>query len=324
MSEIAEYVKKYPEHLVVMQNKILQAYHQMTLDEKRLIILASSIARVIDATEKDAITITAEQFANATNIQTHSAYKQLEEASRTMMKRQFSYKNERDKRVNVQWVIRSIYEEGSISLCFTDEVLFMLKVFDENNPFTKYEKKDVLKLKRDYSIDLYHIFKQRQNMKIGDKKNTFIITLEEIKTELGLSKAYDRISNLKARVLKPSLEEINNNTDIKVSYKNKKKGRTVVALEFTVLSKEKKKDVKDNDIKKDNGDLFVIDGLSDAQLARIARSEQFKRDYNHLISPTSPINNDHTGQAWINHFVKELKKDASQFNKRPIRDYLDY
>ena len=126
---------------------------------KRLIILASTVARCIDATEKDAIEITAEQFAQATGIQANSAYKQLEEASRTMMKRQFSYKNERDKRVNVQWVIRSIYEEGAISLCFTDEVLFMLKVFDKHNPFTKYEKKDALKLKRDYSIDMYHIFK---------------------------------------------------------------------------------------------------------------------------------------------------------------------
>ena len=62
--------------------------------------------------------------------------------------------------------------------------------------------------------------------------------------------------------------------------------------------------------------------LSEAQLARIARSEKFKADYNHLISPTSPINNDYTGQAWVTHFVKELKKDTSKFNKRPIEDYL--
>ena len=52
----------------------------------------------------------------------------------------FSYRNERGSRVNVQWVIRSIYEDGYVSLCFTDEVLLMLKVFDENNPFTKYKK----------------------------------------------------------------------------------------------------------------------------------------------------------------------------------------
>ena len=324
MSEIEQYKKTYPPHLVVMQNKILQAFHQMTLDEKRLIILASTVARCIDATEKDAIEITAEQFAQATGIQANSAYKQLEEASRTMMKRQFSYKNERDKRVNVQWVIRSIYEEGSISLCFTDEVLFMLKVFDKHNPFTKYEKKDALKLKRDYSIDMYHIFKKYQKLNMGEEKNTFVITLDELKTELGLSKAYDSISNLKRRVLKPSLAEINEKTDIKVTCVDKKRGRTIEGFKFTVKQKpQPKKDNKD-DVKANNGDLFTIDGYSDKQLARIARSPQFKADYNHMISPNSAINNDGSGQLWTNHFVQELKKDASQFNKRPIKDYLDY
>ena len=44
---------------------------------------------------------------------------------------------------------------------------------------------------------------------MGEEKNTFVITLDELKTELGLSKAYDSISNLKRRVLKPSLAEIN-------------------------------------------------------------------------------------------------------------------
>ena len=324
MSEVEHYEKKYPKHLVVMQNKILQAFQQMTLDEKRLIVLASAVARCIDATEKDAIQITAEEFAQATGIQTNSAYKQLEQASQTMMKRQFSYKNERGKRVNVQWIIRSIYEDGAISLCFTDEVLFMLKVFNAENPFTKYKKQDVLQLKRDYSIDLYHIFKKRQGESYREDRNTFVITLDELKAELGLSKAYDRISNLKSRVIKPSIAEINKKTDVIVSYSDTKKGRTINGFKFAVKQKPqpKKDDVKKDDVKADNGDLFTIDGYSDKQLARITRSPLFQQDYNHMISANGPINNDYTGQMWINHFVQELKKDASRFNRRAIKDYL--
>lgn len=321
MAEVVHYEKKYPNHLVVMQNKILQAFHQMTLDEKRLIVLASAVARCIDATEKDAIQITAEEFAQATGIQTNSAYKQLEQASQTMMKRQFSYKNERGKRVNVQWIIRSIYEDGAISLCFTDEVLFMLKVFNAENPFTKYKKQDVLQLKRDYSIDLYHIFKKRQGESYREERNTFVITLDELKAELGLSKAYDRISNLKSRVIKPSIAEINKKTDVIVSYSDTKKGRTINGFKFTVKQKPQPK--KDNDdIKADNGDLFTVDGYSDKQLARITRSPLFVRDYASQINPNSDMNKDMA--AWTAHFVQELKKDASKFNKRPIKDYLDY
>lgn len=153
------YEKKYPENWVVMQNRIEQCFHKMTLDEKRLLILASPTARMIDASEKDAIEVTAEEFANECGIKISSAYKQLEIASKNLLNRSFSYINERGKRVGVTWVIRAVYEDGYISVCFPDEVLIMLKAFDASNPFTKYKKENVLLLKGEYSIDLYHIAK---------------------------------------------------------------------------------------------------------------------------------------------------------------------
>lgn len=232
---IDSYEKKYPEHWVVMQNKIEQCFHKMTLDEKRLLILASPTARMIDATEKDAIDITAEQFANECGIKLSSAYKQLEVASKNLLNRSFFYKNERGKRVGVTWVIRAVYDDGYISVCFPDEVLIMLKVFDENNPFTKYKKEDVLLLKGEYSIDLYHLAKKYESMKI------FQMTLEDYKLELGLPKSYDRINNLKARALDPAIDEINEKTDINITYENVKRGRTVTGLKFTVKAKPTKK-----------------------------------------------------------------------------------
>lgn len=301
-----------------MQNKILQAFHQMTLDEKRLIVLASPIARTIDASEQDAIKITASDFADACGIKVQSAYKQLEVASSQMMQRQFSYKNENGKRVNVQWIIRSVYDDGAVSICFTAEVLYMLKVFDGQNPFTKYEKKEVLKLKRDYSIDLYHIFKKKQNEHYGEEKNTFAISLDELKEELGLSKAYDRINNLKKRVLEPSLEEINEKTDIKVVCTNIKEGRTIVGFKFKVTQKPKPKESQADNKPKPQ----AKDNLTDAQLGRIARNPNFVRDYNHLISPSSPANASQA--AWEFEMVNRLRRDPNQFNKRPLSDYLEY
>ena len=57
-NQVGLYEKKYPANWVVMQNRILQAFYEMTLDEKRLLLLASSVVRLIDATEKDTIEIT--------------------------------------------------------------------------------------------------------------------------------------------------------------------------------------------------------------------------------------------------------------------------
>ena len=317
MSSLTDtYEKKYPENWVVMQNRIEQCFHKMTLDEKRLLILASPTARMIDASEKDAIEVTAEQFANECGIKVSSAYKQLEVASKNLLNRSFSYINERGKRVGVTWVIRAVYEDGYISVCFPDEVLIMLKAFDASNPFTKYKKENVLLLKGEYSIDLYHIAKKYEGM------TTFQMTLEDYKLELGLPKSYNRINNLKARALEPAIDEINEKTDINITYENIKRGRTVTGLKFTV--KPKANTPKTLEEKRDphTADMFIIDGLNDKQLGRIVRNPAFMAEYNHLVTPSSPAGQ--SQQGWEFEMLNRLKKDASQFSKRPIRDYLVY
>ena len=315
-SLIDSYEKKYPKNWVVMQNRIEQCFHKMTLDEKRLLILASPTARMIDASEKDAIEVTAEQFANECGIKISSAYKQLEVASKNLLNRSFSYINERGKRVGVTWVIRAVYEDGYISVCFPDEVLIMLKAFDSTNPFTKYRKENVLLLKGEYSIDLYHIAKKYEGM------TTFQMTLEDYKLELGLPKSYNRINNLKARALEPAINEINEKTDINITYENVKRGRTVTGLKFTVKPKSSIKKSLEEKRDPHTADMFTVDGLNDKQLGRIARNPAFMADYNHLVSPTSPAGQ--SQQGWDFEMVKRLKEDASQFVKRPIKDYLDY
>ena len=315
-SLIDSYEKKYPENWVVMQNRIEQCFHKMTLDEKRLLILASPTARMIDASEKDAIEITAEQFANECGIKVSSAYKQLEVASKNLLNRSFSYINERGKRVGVTWVIRAVYEDGYISVCFPDEVLIMLKAFDASNPFTKYKKENVLLLKGEYSIDLYHIAKKYEGM------STFQMTLEDYKLELGLPKSYNRINNLKARALEPAIDEINEKTDINITYENIKRGRTVTGLKFTVKPKAKPKKALEEKRDPHTADMFTVEGLNDKQLGRIVRNPAFITDYNHLVTPTSPAGQ--TAQGWEFEMINRLKKDASQFKKRPIKEYLEY
>jgi hypothetical protein len=69
-------------------------------------------------------------------------------------------------------------------------------------------------------------------------------------------------------------------------------------------------------------DMFTVEGLNDKQLGRIVRNPAFITDYNHLVTPTSPAGQ--TAQGWEFEMVNRLKKDASQFKKSPIKDYLEY
>ena len=114
--------------------------------------------------------------------------------------------------------------------------MLLLREFDALNPYTKYKKEVVLRLKKDYSLDLYHLAKKHQTM------GGFQISLDELFEQLGLPESYrTRMNNLKSRVIDPSLDEITANTDIDLSYENVKRGRSVVGFKFTVKEKPKPK-----------------------------------------------------------------------------------
>ncbi len=265
-----EQKKTYPPSWVVMQNNISECFKSMSIDEKRLLILSSPLARTQGITEKDAIFIRVDEFAKECGIKTQSAYVQLEMASKSLIKRYFSYHNGKGKKVLSNWVIDCTYESGGIAIRFPEIVLLMLTHFDKLNPYTKYKKDIVLKLKKDYSFDIYHLAKKHQAM------GQFEMSLEHLKQELGLPDSYQDLSNLKKRVIAPSLNEITANTDIDLSYENVKQGRSVVGFKFTVKEKPKPKVISTG---RDPNTVDMFCNLTDAQVSK----------YSALLSKVSDI-----------------------------------
>ena len=122
---------------------------------------------------------------------------------------------------------------------------------------------------------------------------------------------------MKARTLHPSLEEITNKTDIKLSYKNRKRGSRVIGFDFTVKAKPQSK-IKDV---KTEVDQYRVANLNDKQIEAIVCTEDFKADYNHMVSATSEINTNY--KLWKPEMAKRLKSNPEQFSKRPIQHYLN-
>ena len=220
--------------------------------------MASPVARNIDATEQDSILISAQQFAEECGIKVNSAYKQIELASKKLVDRSFSYTNEKGKKVYSNWVIDATYEDAGVSLRFTSVVLIMLKILDKYNPYTRYKKDVVLKLKKDYSIDFYHLAKK------SEKLGNFELTIDSMFIEFGLPESYRDLRNLKRRVLKDPIDEINKHTDIDLTYEPIKKGRSVVGFKFTVREKTKHKTITVQGRDKDTVDMFFK--MSDSQI----------------------------------------------------------
>ena len=249
--------KMYPVSTVAIQNRVTECFKSMSVDEKRILIMASPVARNIDATEQNSILISAQQFAEECGIKVNSAYKQIELASKKLVDRSFSYTNEKGKKVYSNWVIDATYEDAGVSLRFTSVVLMMLKILDKYNPYTRYKKDVVLKLKKDYSIDFYHLAKK--SGKIGN----FELTIDSMFTEFGLPESYRDLRNLKRRVLKDPIDEINNYTDITLTYDPIKKGRSVVGFKFTVKEKPKPKLTAPE---RDTNTIDMFFEMSDAQI----------------------------------------------------------
>ena len=232
--------KHYPKDWIVLQNRVVECYRSMSLDEKRLFIMATPLARTTKISSNDPIFISSSDFSKECGINLSTAYTALESATDRLFTRFFGYTNAEGNRVRIRWLNKVIYlkNQGGTELYFTDEVLLLLREFDTLNPYTKYKKEVVLRLKKDYSLDFYHLAKKHQTM------GGFQISLDELFEQLGLPESYQDLSNLKKRVIKPSLDEITANTDIDLAYENVKRGRSVVGFKFTVKEKPKPKAIE--------------------------------------------------------------------------------
>ena len=308
--------KHYPKDWIVLQNRVVECYRSMSLDEKRLFIMATPLARTTKISSNDPVFISSSEFSKECGIDLSTAYTALELASERLFTRFFGYTNAEGDRVKMRWLNKVIYKagQGGSELYFTDEVLLLLREFDALNPYTKYKKEVVLRLKKDYSLDFYHLAKKHQAM------GGFQISLDELFQQLGLPESYQDLSNLKKRVIKPSLDEITANTDIDLSYENVKRGRSVVGFKFTVKEKPKPKVIETG---RDKNTIDMFCKLTDAQIQKYSSILSKVSD----ISDLSTFPDYSTFAQWISNILRDPKSVREETAKRifkALRTHTDF
>ena len=308
--------KHYPKDWIVLQNRVVECYRSMSLDEKRLFIMATPLARTTKISSNDPVFISSSEFSKECGIDLSTAYTALELASERLFTRFFGYTNAEGDRVKMRWLNKVIYKagQGGSELYFTDEVLLLLREFDALNPYTKYKKEVVLRLKKDYSLDFYHLAKKHQTM------GGFQISLDELFEQLGLPESYQDLSNLKKRVIKPSLDEITTNTDIDLTYENVKRGRSVVGFKFTVKEKPKPKVIETG---RDKNTIDMFCKLTDAQIQKYSSILSKVSD----ISDLSTFPDYSTFAQWIANILRDPKSVREETAKRifkALRTHTDF
>ncbi len=309
--------------LVTKDNSLIGASYSLGVVEQRLIFLA-----IIEAREQKTLIeaggllrIYAQSYAKQFNVEKHTSYEAMKRAVEGLYEAGFAYSkiDERSGKIGhykSRWVdkIGYIDDLGCVELVFASDVIPLITRLEAR--YTEYELKQVVGLQSEYAIRLYELIIQWRS--VG---KTSQISLVELREKLGLVDEYQRIEAFKRRVLDLAITQINEHTDITVEYEQHKQGRIIKGFTFKFKVKKNKGSINTK-VEADNGDMFTIKGLNDKQLGRIARNPSFVADYNDLVSSTSPAGQDMN--MWEFEMINRLKKDISQFKKRPIREYLEY
>ena len=312
-------MNKSKKDLVVKDNALINASYYLSLTEQRLILLAIIQARAEKLTNSNEFKVRVSSYINAYGVQDATAYEAIKKATETLRTRYFTFERVVDgepEKVVSNWVQSIAYAENSsyIKIKFTDDVMPLITQLEKH--FTSYELEQVKDLTSIYAIRLYEMMMQWRS-----SGQTQQIPIDELRYKLGIEPdEYKQMVNFKTKVLDFAINQINEHTDIKASYEQHKEGRSITGFTFTFKPKQKPK-AKADEVSRDDktGDLFNH-GLTDAQLARITRNEQFKKDYGDMVSPNSLANTD--AQEWTKEMVKRLKSKPELFTKRDIKDYL--
>ena len=230
--------------LVVKDNALINASYNLELTEQRLIMLAIINARESGQgiTADSKLEIHASDYAKLFNVSADASYKALREAVNNLFNRQFSYTAEYKKTgkvgiVRSRWVSRIFYVDdlALLEITFAPDVVPLITRLEEH--FTKYEAKQVDHLTSKYATRLYELLiAWREVGKVPQ------LELSEFRNRLGLvDSEYTAMSDFKKRVLEPSIKQINEHTDITVTYEQHKKGRIISGFSFKFKQKQQPK-----------------------------------------------------------------------------------
>ena len=250
--------------LVVKDNALINASYNLELTEQRLIMLAIINARESGQgiTADSKLEIHASDYAKLFNVSADASYKALREAVNNLFNRQFSYTAEYKKTgkvgiVRSRWVSRIFYVDdlALLEITFAPDVVPLITRLEEH--FTKYEAKQVAHLTSKYATRLYELLiAWREVGKVPQ------LELSEFRNRLGLlDNEYTAMSDFKKRVLEPSIKQINEHTDITVTYEQHKKGRIISGFSFKF--KQKKQPQIETKRDPNTPDFFVK--MTDAQ-----------------------------------------------------------
>jgi len=217
--------------LVVKSNFLVEASYRLSAVEQKIIL---TLATKIKKTDKEfqKYFFNFGDLAHFLGLKSNADYVYLREVTQNLMAKVLTLKKE-DSVLQTHWLESVEYFENkaAVALRFNPELKpFLMQL---KNNFTKYQLKYAIQLKSRFSIRVYELLKQYEN--IGHRE----FPLDELRSRLGVkSEEYPLYGNFKAKVLVVAQKELKAKTDLSFKFEESKTGRKVTDIKFTIHSKK--------------------------------------------------------------------------------------
>jgi plasmid replication initiation protein len=224
---------------VVKSNKVVEASYILTLAEQR--VLLSCIAQIDSRgalNENCRFEVTASEVADLVGSENLSnTYRDLKKATEKLYERSVVIDDPEPDNPSIaqrktRWISSIDYlpGEGKLVLSFSRGMIPYLSQLSKE--FTQYKLKHVARFESVYSIRLYEMLVQWNT--VGERE----IEVEWLKRQFQVADKYDRVVDLKKRVIEPAVDEINKHSNFWVTYDQRKSGRTITHFRFRFGLKE--------------------------------------------------------------------------------------
>lgn len=209
---------------VSKSNCLIDASYQLNVQAQKLVLACLGKVDSRGDIPKE-MTLTAQEYSALMGIP--NARRDLYRAADSLFDAVIILKDEHEE-VKFRWIQKGVKKfkgDGAITITWTDEVLKYISSLQSR--FTTYKLRHIAELQSSHSIRLYELLMRFNST--GERR----IYVDDFKSALGISDKYQQFKELNKFVIKAAVKELNDRSDLIISYKTMKKGRNVTALEFT-------------------------------------------------------------------------------------------
>lgn len=299
--------------LVVKSNQVIEASYRLSVVEQRVVLSAiAKIPKMCEISDDEIYTVSVQDL-QALGIHEKTAYRDLKEAVNRLYERSISL-NIDDKLIKMRWVQRIEFtdNQGIIAIRFSKDILPFISNVKAN--FTQYMLSEVSKMQGAYSVRIYELLTQYKS--VGERS----ISIEDFRFMLDLGTRYKQFNDLLKRVIAPSVEEINEQSELKVTAIPKKTGRKFTHIQFTIKEKPKPKNIE---ITRDQNTIDIFCQLTDSQI----------KTYSSILSKVHSIsdlagNKDYPAFGiWISNILRDpqsVRKETAKRIFKALRNETDF